>query len=157
MKELIIVFIFAIMQNSQILGLVRNIRWHMSRDSMNIYSTVCLWCTCMQSVFNRRYRAVHNSTYNWTTVEEDIGFWLAFWCKVKIELCGLSAENPFREMLIQRIMSILLSQLQDKNLTTIDSVGAFQKLPMVMPSADVYNSAVKKAKRVPPTKGNESL
>lgn len=60
-------------------------------------------------------------------------------------------------MLIQRIMSILLSQLQDKNLTTIDSVGAFQKLPMVMPSTDVYNSAVKKAKRVPPTKGNESL
>ncbi|KAJ4825855.1 hypothetical protein Tsubulata_023370, partial [Turnera subulata] len=32
-------------------------------------------------------------------------------------------------------------------------VGAFQKLPLVMPSLDILNSALKKAKRVPPTKG----
>lgn len=73
------------------------------------------------SVFNRRFEAVHNLRYG---------------------------------MLIQKMMSIVLSQLQDKTLTTVDSVGAFQKLPMVMPSVDVFYSALKKAKRVPPTKGN---
>ncbi|CAN1156806.1 Nucleolar GTP-binding protein 1 [Linum perenne] len=35
----------------------------------------------------------------------------------------------------------------------IDTVGAFQKLPMVMPSVDILASAVRKAKRVQPTKG----
>ncbi|KAK1558686.1 hypothetical protein Q3G72_005401 [Acer saccharum] len=33
------------------------------------------------------------------------------------------------------------------------SVGAFQKLPMVMPSVDILYSALRKAKRVAPTKG----
>ncbi|CAN0900427.1 GTP-binding protein 4 [Linum grandiflorum] len=36
---------------------------------------------------------------------------------------------------------------------SIDTVGAFQKLPMVMPSVDILASAVRKAKRVQPTKG----
>lgn len=35
----------------------------------------------------------------------------------------------------------------------IESVGAFQKLPMVMPSVDILSSALKKAKRVSATKG----
>ncbi|KAJ0052407.1 hypothetical protein Pint_00027 [Pistacia integerrima] len=35
----------------------------------------------------------------------------------------------------------------------IESVGAFQKLPMVMPSVDILYSAMRKAKRVSPTKG----
>lgn len=34
-----------------------------------------------------------------------------------------------------------------------DTVGAFQKLPMVMPSVDILHSALRKAKRVSPTKG----
>lgn len=64
---------------------------------------------------------------------------------------------PYKERVIQRIMSNFLSHFQDKTLITVDSVGAFQKLPMVMPSVDVFYSAMKKAKRVPPTKGNELL
>ncbi|KAL9669430.1 hypothetical protein QQ045_006977 [Rhodiola kirilowii] len=34
-----------------------------------------------------------------------------------------------------------------------ETVGAFQKLPMVMPAVDILQSAMKKAKRIPPTKG----
>lgn len=37
--------------------------------------------------------------------------------------------------------------------TKPESVGAFQKLPMVMPSVDILYSSLRKAKRVPPTKG----
>ncbi|KAI3731922.1 hypothetical protein L1987_63115 [Smallanthus sonchifolius] len=36
---------------------------------------------------------------------------------------------------------------------TLDTVGAFQKLPMVMPSVDILYSALRKARRVSPTKG----
>ncbi|XP_057437218.1 nucleolar GTP-binding protein 1 [Lotus japonicus] len=36
---------------------------------------------------------------------------------------------------------------------TVESIGAFQKLPIVMPSIDILGSALRKAKRVPPTKG----
>lgn len=35
----------------------------------------------------------------------------------------------------------------------LESVGAFQKLPMVMPSTDILYSALRKAKKVSPTKG----
>lgn len=35
----------------------------------------------------------------------------------------------------------------------IETIGAFQKLPMVMPSTDILQSALRKAKRVSPTKG----
>jgi len=35
----------------------------------------------------------------------------------------------------------------------VESVGAFQKLPMVMPSTDILYSALRKAQRVSPTKG----
>jgi nucleolar GTP-binding protein len=34
-----------------------------------------------------------------------------------------------------------------------EGLGAFQKLPMVMPSIDLYASALRKSKRVQPTKG----
>lgn len=34
-----------------------------------------------------------------------------------------------------------------------ESLGAFQKLPMVMPSIDLYSSALRKSRRVQPTKG----
>ncbi|KAA8515791.1 hypothetical protein F0562_018598 [Nyssa sinensis] len=37
--------------------------------------------------------------------------------------------------------------------TTVENVGAFQNLPMVMPSVDILYSALRKAKRVSPTKG----
>ncbi|GAB4862017.1 hypothetical protein Ancab_037271 [Ancistrocladus abbreviatus] len=37
--------------------------------------------------------------------------------------------------------------------TKVESLGAFQKLPMVMPSIDILYSALKKAKKVSPTKG----
>ncbi|XP_022980283.1 nucleolar GTP-binding protein 1 isoform X2 [Cucurbita maxima] len=42
---------------------------------------------------------------------------------------------------------------KDKPSKNLESVGAFQKLPMVMPSIDIFQSALKKAKRVSPTKG----
>ncbi|KAK7339250.1 hypothetical protein VNO77_19906 [Canavalia gladiata] len=35
----------------------------------------------------------------------------------------------------------------------IESIGAFQKLPIVMPSIDILGSALRKAKRISPTKG----
>ncbi|KAL7605306.1 uncharacterized protein LOC111898737 [Lactuca sativa] len=35
----------------------------------------------------------------------------------------------------------------------LDTVGAFQKLPMVMPSVDILYSSLRKAKRIAPTKG----
>ncbi|KAM7266503.1 hypothetical protein ACFE04_004400 [Oxalis oulophora] len=38
-------------------------------------------------------------------------------------------------------------------ITKVETLGAFQKLPMVMPSVDILMSAMKKAKRVGPTKG----
>ncbi|XP_010527085.1 PREDICTED: nucleolar GTP-binding protein 1 [Tarenaya hassleriana] len=34
-----------------------------------------------------------------------------------------------------------------------EGLGAFQKLPMVMPSLDIYSSALKKSRRIQPTKG----
>ncbi|KAK4414330.1 Nucleolar GTP-binding protein 1 [Sesamum alatum] len=43
--------------------------------------------------------------------------------------------------------------VKDKEAMPAEAVGAFQKLPMVMPSVDILYSALRKAKRVPPTKG----
>ncbi|XP_034694221.1 nucleolar GTP-binding protein 1 isoform X2 [Vitis riparia] len=45
------------------------------------------------------------------------------------------------------------SNKEDIASTTLETVGAFQKLPMVMPSVDILYSAMRKAKRVSPTKG----
>ncbi|XP_059301725.1 uncharacterized protein LOC132053643 isoform X1 [Lycium ferocissimum] len=42
---------------------------------------------------------------------------------------------------------------KEKLTPKVETVGAFQKLPMVMPSIDVLQSALRKAKRVSPTKG----
>ncbi|KAI3892057.1 hypothetical protein MKX03_030891 [Papaver bracteatum] len=42
---------------------------------------------------------------------------------------------------------------EDKNNVKLETVGAFQKLPMVMPSVDILYSAIKKSKRISPTKG----
>lgn len=47
-------------------------------------------------------------------------------------------------------------QEKEKSSKNLESVGAFQKLPMVMPSLDIFYSALKKAKRVSPTKGTFS-
>ncbi|XP_059454350.1 uncharacterized protein LOC132184648 [Corylus avellana] len=44
-------------------------------------------------------------------------------------------------------------ETKEKSLAKLDTVGAFQKLPMVMPSVDILHSALRKAKRVLPTKG----
>ncbi|KAL8549223.1 hypothetical protein ACS0TY_008175 [Phlomoides rotata] len=46
-----------------------------------------------------------------------------------------------------------VNKVQDKVAMPMEAVGAFQKLPMVMPSVDILYSALKKAKRVSPTKG----
>lgn len=42
---------------------------------------------------------------------------------------------------------------KDQSLAKVETIGAFQKLPMVMPSVDIFQSASRKAKRVLPTKG----
>ncbi|KAB2066696.1 hypothetical protein ES319_A09G178800v1 [Gossypium barbadense] len=42
---------------------------------------------------------------------------------------------------------------KDQSLAKVETIGAFQKLPMVMPSVDIFQSALRKAKRVLPTKG----
>nr|XP_043624279.1 GTP-binding protein 4 [Erigeron canadensis] len=42
---------------------------------------------------------------------------------------------------------------KDTSPVPVDTVGAFQKLPMVMPSVDILHSALRKARRVTPTKG----
>ncbi|CAN4117396.1 unnamed protein product [Withania somnifera] len=42
---------------------------------------------------------------------------------------------------------------KEKLTPKVENVGAFQKLPMVMPSVDILHSALRKAKRVLPTKG----
>lgn len=47
--------------------------------------------------------------------------------------------------------------LQEKQPPVQEGLGAFQKLPMVMPSIDLYCSALKKSKRVQPTKGNRFI
>ncbi|XP_048331035.1 nucleolar GTP-binding protein 1 isoform X1 [Ziziphus jujuba] len=41
----------------------------------------------------------------------------------------------------------------EKSSAELENIGAFQKLPMVMPSFDILYSALRKAKRVPATKG----
>ncbi|KAB2595172.1 nucleolar GTP-binding protein 1-like [Pyrus ussuriensis x Pyrus communis] len=45
------------------------------------------------------------------------------------------------------------SKAKEKSLENLEDVGAFQKLPMVMPSVDILYSALRKAKRITPTKG----
>ncbi|KAH0640459.1 hypothetical protein KY285_037045 [Solanum tuberosum] len=42
---------------------------------------------------------------------------------------------------------------KEKLTPKVENVGAFQKLPMVMPSVDILHSALRKARRVSPTKG----
>ncbi|KAK9273636.1 hypothetical protein L1049_018446 [Liquidambar formosana] len=42
---------------------------------------------------------------------------------------------------------------EENKASEVETVGAFQKLPMVMPSVDILYSALRKAKRVTPTKG----
>ncbi|KAL0397441.1 UNVERIFIED_CONTAM: Nucleolar GTP-binding protein 1 [Sesamum calycinum] len=44
-------------------------------------------------------------------------------------------------------------KVKDAEVMPAEAVGAFQKLPMVMPSVDILYSALRKAKRVSPTKG----
>ncbi|RXH93257.1 hypothetical protein DVH24_013833 [Malus domestica] len=46
-----------------------------------------------------------------------------------------------------------VSKAKEKSPENIEDVGAFQKLPMVMPSVDILYSALRKAKRITPTKG----
>ncbi|XP_061997713.1 nucleolar GTP-binding protein 1 isoform X2 [Rosa rugosa] len=45
------------------------------------------------------------------------------------------------------------SKTEEKSPEILEGVGAFQKLPMVMPSVDILYSALRKAKKVAPTKG----
>ncbi|KAI9080602.1 hypothetical protein K1719_037463 [Acacia pycnantha] len=42
---------------------------------------------------------------------------------------------------------------KEKPSRKLEAIGAFQKLPMVMPSIDIIGSALRKARRVSPTKG----
>ncbi|XP_059633784.1 uncharacterized protein LOC132276393 isoform X2 [Cornus florida] len=46
---------------------------------------------------------------------------------------------------------------KDKALTTVETVGAFQNLPMVMPPTDILYSALRKARRVLPTRGISNI
>ncbi|XP_009770734.1 nucleolar GTP-binding protein 1-like [Nicotiana tabacum] len=46
---------------------------------------------------------------------------------------------------------------KEKLTPEVEKIGAFQKLPMVMPSVDILQSALKKAKRVSATKGIVNL
>ncbi|KAL3833016.1 hypothetical protein ACJIZ3_007752 [Penstemon smallii] len=48
-------------------------------------------------------------------------------------------------------------KLKDKAAVPLEDVGAFQKLPMVMPSVDILYSAMRKAKRVSATKGISNI
>ncbi|KAL6577843.1 hypothetical protein OROMI_010171 [Orobanche minor] len=48
---------------------------------------------------------------------------------------------------------IKIDHIEDKVVVPIEAVGAFQKLPMVMPSIDILYSALRKSKRVSATKG----
>ncbi|XP_052107281.1 nucleolar GTP-binding protein 1 isoform X1 [Arachis duranensis] len=43
--------------------------------------------------------------------------------------------------------------MMEKQSKKIESIGAFQKLPIVMPSIDILGSALRKAKKISPTKG----
>ncbi|KAL6543675.1 hypothetical protein OROGR_010172 [Orobanche gracilis] len=45
------------------------------------------------------------------------------------------------------------SKIKNKVVVPLEAVGAFQKLPMVMPSVDILYSALRKSKRVSATKG----
>lgn len=56
--------------------------------------------------------------------------------------------------MIKDLLLVALFIFQDKVLATQETVGAFQKLPVVMPSVDILYSALRKAKRVSATKGN---
>ncbi|XP_062100200.1 protein ZINC INDUCED FACILITATOR 1-like [Humulus lupulus] len=56
--------------------------------------------------------------------------------------------------IIALVITILCFWLPEKLPEKLETVGAFQKLPMVMQSFDILYSAIKKAKRVSPTKGN---
>lgn len=51
---------------------------------------------------------------------------------------------------------VLVFQEKDDPSKSLENMGAFQKLPMVMPSIDILHSALKTAKRVSPTKGTFS-
>lgn len=66
-----------------------------------------------------------------------------------------SSLLSFSSILVDRVSCCFMSWLQEKEKPSknLESVGAFQKLPMVMPSLDIFYSALKKAKRVSPTKG----
>ncbi|KAK8939148.1 putative tRNA modification GTPase mnmE [Platanthera zijinensis] len=52
---------------------------------------------------------------------------------------------------MQYVVSMVL--VKEKSLKIVETVGAFQKLPMVMPSADILSSALRKARNVTATKG----
>ncbi|KAM7471987.1 hypothetical protein LguiA_010170 [Lonicera macranthoides] len=54
---------------------------------------------------------------------------------------------------VQSALTKQEDETKDKLSTKVETVGAFQKLPMVMPSVDILYSARRKAKRVSPTKG----
>ncbi|KAJ4727332.1 nucleolar GTP-binding protein 1 [Melia azedarach] len=55
--------------------------------------------------------------------------------------------------LCRQVQTAALEIAEKKPKHKINDVGAFQKLPMVMPSVDILYSALRKAKRVSPTKG----
>ncbi|KAK3037791.1 hypothetical protein RJ639_030710 [Escallonia herrerae] len=54
---------------------------------------------------------------------------------------------------VQTVQAEQPPKIKEKAAAVLETVGAFQKLPMVMPSVDIFHSAMRKAKRVPPTKG----
>lgn len=54
---------------------------------------------------------------------------------------------------MEKIKENTNNNILEKPSRTMESVGAFQKLPIVMPSVDILGSAMKKARRISPTQG----
>ncbi|KAH9311920.1 hypothetical protein KI387_026955, partial [Taxus chinensis] len=68
-------------------------------------------------------------------------------CAAGANLSGNSSDIATKE----KGLEVIHRKIQE--LTKHQSVGAFQSLPMVIPSKDILYSAVRKAKMVRPTKG----
>ncbi|KAL2514075.1 P-loop containing nucleoside triphosphate hydrolase superfamily protein [Forsythia ovata] len=58
---------------------------------------------------------------------------------------------------ISTVVTKQTSKIKEKAAAPLEAIGAFQKLPMVMPSFDILYSALRKAKRISPTKGIASV
>ncbi|OMO83055.1 hypothetical protein CCACVL1_11579 [Corchorus capsularis] len=68
-------------------------------------------------------------------------------------LYQMFSENLPKSKRLTRNMQTVSCEVDVDQSLQVEIIGAFQKLPMVMPSVDIFQSALRKAKRVLPTKG----